>query len=89
MTELIVARKYDGSMLCCRASELTSRVITSNIKLAEIETIEDMAGYDITNILREVIAWEECRSISDQLKYEQACNLIVTLRDQLNERSSK
>lgn len=89
MTELIVARKNDGSMLCCTASELTSRVINSNIKLAEIETIEDMAGYDITNILREVIAWEECRSISEQMKYTQACNLIVYLRDQLNERSSK
>lgn len=89
MKELIVARKNDGSMLCCPASELASRVLNSNLKMSEIETIEDMNGYDITNVLREVIAWEECRSISDQLKYEQACNLIVTLRDQLNERSPK
>lgn len=89
MREMIVARRNDGSMLCCPASELASRVINSTIKLAEIDTIEDMAGYDITNVLREVIAWEECLSISYHLKYEQACNLIVALRDQLNERSSK
>lgn len=89
MTEMIIVRKNDGSMLCCESSELASRVINSTIKLSEIECIEDMAGYDVTNILRDVIAWEECRSISEQMKYTQACNLIVYLRDQLNERSSK
>lgn len=89
MEEMIVSRKNDGSMLCCTASELASRVINSNLKLSEIERIEDMAGYDITNLLRGIIAWEECRSISEQMKYTQACNLIAYLRDQLNERSSK
>lgn len=88
MTEMVVVRKNDGSLLCCTASELASRVINSNLKLSEIERIEDMAGYDITKIVRCIIAWEECHSISEQMKYTQACNLIVYLRDQLNERSS-
>lgn len=89
MIELIAVTKNDGSILYCTASELAARVINSNLSLVEIMSIATMSGYDITNIIRDVISWADCCMISDRMKYEQACNLIASLRDQLNERSSE